>query len=252
MFVKVSWLLLQCRALICCLDLKRMLWLIWWLIIDDGYRIQYMITDDYWWLLMITVLMIDYWWLWWFIIYLTSPYEIQKEIRTCSRASTFWLRFSWRSKLWSLTPVYRSPLAWMYLMDSRIASLYPAMMVSGFEQWESILVKWLGIYGNVVGIYGNHRGKRTVYESTELLKCHLLRHGWNMLKCWLGSVPLDGCCSSQAHWLVSTSGNVSSVDCDADNHWLSKGPCNSAAMITTEVVPSPTSVSFTPNGTKQR
>ena len=139
MFVKVSWLPLQCRALICCLDLKRMLWLIWRLIIDDGYRIQYVITDDYWWLLMITVPMIDYW-LWWFIIYLTSPYEIQqKEIRTCSRASTFWLRFSWRSKLWSQKHLASTGhLAWMYLMDSRIASLYPAMMVSEFEDWESM------------------------------------------------------------------------------------------------------------------
>lgn len=32
---------------------------------------------------------------------------------------------------------------------------------------------------------------------------------------------------------------------------LAQGPCNSAAMITTEVVPSPTSVSFMPNGTNK-
>ena len=109
----------------------------WLLMMDIGYSMWLpMITDDYWWL--------QYRWLIIdcddssFIWPLHMKFK-KKEIRTCSRASTFWLRFSWRSKLWSQKHLASTGhLAWMYLMDSRIASLYPAMMVSEFEDWDSM------------------------------------------------------------------------------------------------------------------
>ena len=127
-----------------------------------------MITDDY---------STDDWLLIVMIHHLSdlSIWNSNSEIRTCSRASTFWLRFSWRSKLWSLT--------WHLASTGHLAGLD---VLDGLSHRQSVssndgLRLWrLGIYAGMAG---------NLWESPRKTTC------WNVIWdtveiCWNATVGI--------------------------------------------------------------